>query len=295
MFTVSALLFPALLTACAATGDGDKKAVGPTPTPAPVTLKVGADSYPDTDAINAVASVMLEGLGYKVELVTLDVGVMYQAIVDGQIDVYSGGYLPNTHSNYWAKYGEQLEKLGPLNSEVRHGLAVPNYMTEYNSITDLKGKEDVFGGVIISSQAGSGITRQAGEIVDAYGLDLKVQPTSDAAQSAAVKAAIAAKKPILFAKGSPNWWFNEWPLKFLDDPKKVTGDEDSIFHIAAKTGLKSKAPEAYNFYSRFVMTGAQENAVMNAIRKGGDPKVEGKKFIDAHPDLVKQWLNGPAK
>ncbi|WP_257351357.1 glycine betaine ABC transporter substrate-binding protein [Pseudalkalibacillus decolorationis] len=85
---------------------------------------------------NVVAKV-LEGIGYKVELVQLDAGPMFTAVANGDADGMVAGWLPLTHKDYLEEYGDKMERLGPNLEGAKTGLVVPTYV-EADSIEDLK-------------------------------------------------------------------------------------------------------------------------------------------------------------
>jgi glycine betaine/proline transport system substrate-binding protein len=67
---------------------------------------------------------------------------------DSKGDVFLDAWLPNTHKDYWADYGENLVVLGEAFSEGTTGLVVPAYVT-INSIEELNANKDKFKGEII--------------------------------------------------------------------------------------------------------------------------------------------------
>jgi glycine betaine/proline transport system substrate-binding protein len=252
------------------------------------TLKIGFDTFSDTEAINVVASQMLEKLGYKVEIQSLEPGVLYSGVASGQVDVYSGGNLPNNHKDYWDKFGKDIQKLGPLHEGLRIGMAAPAYV-DVDSIDELKGREKEFDNKVLGNTPGAGNMRQTANAIKVYGLDMELVESSEAAVSAVIDKAIAAKQPIVFAAWSPNWWWGKWQLKWLEDPKKGYGPIDGVWHLARK-GLEVSSPRAFAFYQRYKMSPEQQGAIMLEIVDGMKADDAAKKFIDANPDLVKSWL-----
>jgi glycine betaine/proline transport system substrate-binding protein len=253
------------------------------------TIKIGADTFSDTETINMPAKVMLERLGYTVEFQTYEMGVLYAGVAEGKIDVYTGGYLPTNHKDFWQKFGARIDKVGPLHEEFRLGLAVPDYVTGINSIADLAGREATFGGRVLGNTPGSGNMRQAAAAIKAYGLKMQLIESSEAAQGAAMAKAIASREPIVFVAWTPQWWWGKWKLRWLDDPKNVVGTADGVWHLARK-GLKTDSPRAYAFYQNCKMTAEQQSYLMLQIQEGRKAEDAARKFIEDNPALVKRWL-----
>jgi glycine betaine/proline transport system substrate-binding protein len=96
-----------------------------------------------------LAKVALESDGYDVTLTNLAPGLIYGELSkDDSGDVFLDAWLPNTHKDYWADYGENLVVLGEAFSEGTTGLVVPAYVT-INSIEELNANKDKFKGEII--------------------------------------------------------------------------------------------------------------------------------------------------
>jgi len=88
---------------------------------------------------NLVKAVLESRLGYKVELLQVEAGPMWVGIAGGDADAIVAAWLPTTHKDYYDKYKDKFEDLGPNLSGTKIGLAVPKYM-EIGSIEDLKKK-----------------------------------------------------------------------------------------------------------------------------------------------------------
>ncbi len=252
-------------------------------------IRMGFDSFSDTEAINITAKLMLERLGYTVAVQTYEVGVLYAAVAEGKLDVFSGGYLPANHKDYWAKFGDRLEKVGPFHKEFQAGLAVPAYVTDVNSVPDLVGKEAGFGGKVIGNSPGTGNMRQAAAQIKAYGLKMELIESSEAAQTATMVKAIGNKERIVFASWKPQWWWGKWQLKLLGDPKEVVGKADWVWHLL-RMGLKTDSPRAYAFYERYHMSADQQGYLMLQVVDGKNAEDASKKFMEDNPGLVREWL-----
>ncbi|RRJ64269.1 glycine/betaine ABC transporter [Paenibacillus oralis] len=86
---------------------------------------------------NLLQYILENKLGYKVEALQVEAGPMWTGVAEGDADATAAAWLPLTHADYWDKYGDKLEDLGPNMTGVKTGLVVPNYV-DINSIEDLK-------------------------------------------------------------------------------------------------------------------------------------------------------------
>lgn len=86
---------------------------------------------------NLLQYVLENKLGYDVTALQVEAGPMWTGVASGDVDASPAAWLPLTHADYWAEYGDKIEDLGPNMTGVKTGLVVPSYV-ELNSIEDLK-------------------------------------------------------------------------------------------------------------------------------------------------------------
>ena len=82
---------------------------------------------------------VLEDLGYNVEVTPLDNAVMWEAVATGEADAMVAAWLPGTHGDLYEQYKDDLIDLGPNLEGAKIGLVVPSYM-DIDSIEDLEAK-----------------------------------------------------------------------------------------------------------------------------------------------------------
>lgn len=91
---------------------------------------------------------ILEDEGFTVNLKQVEAGPMWAGVASGSADAMVAGWLPVTHKNYYDKYKNKIEDLGPNLKGTKIGLVVPEYM-DIESIEDLnKVKGDLDGKII---------------------------------------------------------------------------------------------------------------------------------------------------
>jgi glycine betaine/proline transport system substrate-binding protein len=196
----------------------------------------------------AVGKQLLEKIGYKVTDKVLDTGIIYTSLASGQVDLFSSSWLPGQQS-YLNKYGDKLELISFSIVPVPGGLMVPSYVNA-NSIEDLK-KPDIakqFDGKIVGIDAGSGIMMGTKKVIDEYQLPLQAVPSSDAAMSAAFKAAYEQHKPIVVTGWCPHILCAVYNVKFLEDPKNIYGAARDLNVV--RSGFRMDFPRATAFLSR---------------------------------------------
>jgi glycine betaine/proline transport system substrate-binding protein len=186
------------------------------------TVKMGQATW-DTGWFHAeIYKQLLEKLGYTVEgPTTLDNPPFYQAVAQGDLDLWVNGWFP-LHNSYESTYSKGAELVG----NVAKGGALEGYLVDKASVEkygiktlddfkrdDVKkafdrdgdGKAD-----LVACPPGWGCEITIEHHMDAYGLRDHVNPIK-ASYAASMADAVAAHQqgtPILFYTWTPNWTVN---------------------------------------------------------------------------------------
>jgi len=225
---------------------------------------------------------ILEDKGYKVKLTYADVAPVYEGLSRGNFDVVLDTWLPTTHADYLERYRGKVEDLGAWNDDARLTVAV-NADAPIDSLDQLAGATDQFGGRIVGIEPGSGLMRVTAEdVVPGYGLgSLDLVESSTPAMLAELKKATDAGQNIAVTLWRPHWAYNAFPLKDLADPKGLLGVAESI-HSVASTSLATDHPEVHDWISNFTMPGDKLASLEDAMFNAYDG--------DDYAPVVKQWI-----
>lgn len=243
-------------------------------------------------ASNHVIKEVLEDIGYDVTLKEVNTGAMYIAIADGSADAMISAWLPYTDVSYWEKFEDDLVDLGPNLKEAPLGLVVPSYV-EIDSIEEMKENANSIGEstdwTITGIDPGSGQMQITEEAMEEYGLDnWELKATSDAIMMAALDRAIKKEENIIVTLWSPHWAYEEYDLKYLEDPREVFGEPDDIRTLTRK-GLEEDSPAAYKVLNQFEWDKEHLESVMVEMFRGKEPEEAAKEFIEANKELVEKW------
>lgn len=86
-----------------------------------------------------VVALVLEDLGYEVELTPLDMGIAFESLAAGDVDGTLIAWLPVGAASYKEQYEDEIIDLGPSLEDAQQGFVVPAYM-DIDSIEDLPTK-----------------------------------------------------------------------------------------------------------------------------------------------------------
>jgi glycine betaine/proline transport system substrate-binding protein len=109
---------------------------------------------------------------------------------------------------------------------------------------------------------------------------------------AALKSAVAAKKPIVVTLWRPHWAYTQLPLKVLDDPSGAFGQPDKIQAIAPK-GFAADHPELARWLAKFKLTSEQLGSLELLLQeKGpGHEQEAAKEWIAKNRQLADSWIS----
>ena len=217
---------------------------------------------------------VLEDKGYEVEFEEIsDAALLYTGLSEGDVDVYPSAWSEVTHADYMDEYGDQIEDLGAWYEGAVLTLAVPEYV-DVDSIADLAGNADRFGGQIIGIEPGAGLTRTTKEsVMPAYGLtdSYELVESSTTAMLAELQSAVDAEEDIVVTLWHPFWAYSEFPLKDLEDPEGALGEPEAL-HILATEGFGSDCAEVAELMGQLQLSDEQyaslENTVVNEYGEG---------------------------
>jgi glycine betaine/proline transport system substrate-binding protein len=254
------------------------------------TIKIGfVDGWSDSVATTHLAATIIRSkLGMNVELVPLAAGIMWQGVARGDIDATLSAWLPITHEAYLAKFKDKVQIVGANYPGAKIGLIVPEYV-KATSLADLNAHRADFDNRIVGIDAGAGVMKKTEEAIKAYGLDMRLQPSSGPAMAAELDRAYRANKSIIVTGWIPHWMFAKYQLRFLADPKNIYGAEEHVDSVI-NPGLNTKAPTVVALLKKLSWQPEEIGAVMLAVEGGAKPAEAAAKWISDNPTRVAAWL-----
>ncbi|MHB1450638.1 MAG: glycine betaine ABC transporter substrate-binding protein [Coriobacteriia bacterium] len=259
------------------------------------TIRIGWMPWDEDIAATYLWERILTDEGYDVELTQLDVAPVFEGVASGDLDLFFDAWLPATHEDYWAEYGDRLEDLAVWYDNGLLTWAVPEYM-DIDSIEDLAGMEAELDGRIVGIEPGAGLTRLSREaVMPDYGLDgYELIEGSTPAMLAELERAIKDEAPIVVTLWRPHWAYGVFPIKDLADPKGSLGEAEEI-HAIARAGFSDDFAEVAEWVGAFEMNDDQlaelEDLVLNEYGAGQEAAAVEEWLSDSdNRALVDGWL-----
>jgi glycine betaine/proline transport system substrate-binding protein len=305
-----------LLAACAAdTEDIDLGEVDDEPA-GNGSVSLVANPWPGSYAnVNVAAIVMESELGVDVEIVEIDENAQWAGLDDGSLDAVLEIW-PSGHQENLDTYVEELgtvELLGELGAVGQIGWFVPTYVVdehpEMATWEGLQGNEELFATAETGDSgqflaADPSFVQFDEHIIRNLGLDFEViQSGSEAAQLAAVEAAIEREEPVLFYFYTPHWMHFQYDLTMVELPEwseeceakpeeeRDCGYPEDVLLKAAHDGLAEELPEVHEFLTNFTMDNEwQDEITFEMDVEGLDAREAAQQWVDANADVWQDWL-----
>jgi len=284
-----------------------------------IPLKLAENAWTGSSININVAKILLEEkLGYKVEIVTIDENAQWAALGNGDLSA-SLEVWPSGHAENVKKYVDEqkvVENLGELGVVGKISWYVPTYVVDQHpelaTIDGFKKPEDA--ALFKTAETGEQGQFLAGDpswvqydedIIKNLGLNFKVvRAGSEQAVLAAVDSAYSRKEPILFYFWTPHSVHAKYKLTAVKLPdystacydKATSGGVDcdyppDVLFKIAWSGLKEKAPDAYQFLKNMKYSNDDQIAMIAAVDTDKKTAEQAARdWINAHESVWKAWL-----
>lgn len=256
--------------------------------------------WTDITSTTALASAVLEGLGYEPSSDTLSVAVTLQALRNGDIDVFLGNWMP-AQTEMVKPYLESGVEVVVTNLEgAKVTLAVNRSAWEagVKSFADLHKFGDRFGKTIYSIEPGSSASEKLHAIIDSNDFELgdwKLSESSEQAMLSQVDRASRRNEWVVFLGWEPHPMNLKYEIAYLDGGDKYFGPNygGATVRTLAHTAYLDQCPNLRKFFSQLVFDVKAENEMMHAILdKGMDPADAAEEWLKANPQVLERWLDG---
>ena len=257
--------------------------------------------WTDITTTTAVATTILDALGYETEIEVLALPVTFTAMSTNDIDVFLGLWMPSMEADI-APYREA----GTIDM-VRTNLTGAKYTLATNQagadlgITDfsnIAAQEKALDGKIYGIEPGNDGNRLLIEMVgeDKFGLGaFDIVESSEQGMLGQVARETKAGKPIVFLGWEPHPMNSEFDLTYLAGGDDIFGPNLGGAEVltTSRAGYVEECPNVGKFLQNLEFTLAMENEIMGAILNDkADPGDAAKAWLKANPDAAPGWLDG---
>ncbi|MBN2760089.1 MAG: choline ABC transporter substrate-binding protein [Rhodobacteraceae bacterium] len=257
--------------------------------------------WTDITATTAVATTLLDALGYETNTLVLSVPVTYTSMANGDVDVFLGNWMPTMEADI-APYREA----GTVET-VRRNLAGAKYTLATNAagaalgITDfasIAAQAEALEGKIYGIEPGNDGNRLILDMIaaDAFGLSgFEVVESSEQGMLSQVARADRRDEPVVFLGWEPH------PMNAAYDMTYLAGGDDwfgpdfggAEVYTNTRANFAQECPNVGAFLNNLEFTLAMENEIMGAILNDGTaPEAAATAWLSANMDALGPWLEG---
>lgn len=265
------------------------------------TLDFGVPAWPGITVKTEIAEQLLAPLGYETQTHELGLQVVYQGLETGDVDAFLGGWMP-AQREMFAPREERgvIRSLGNNVEGAQMTLAVPEYLYEdgIRSFADLDARREAFNGEIHGFGAGSAASEILHAAIDddTWGLgDWQLVDTSVVGMLGAARSAISREEPIVWVGWTPHWMNLELPIRYLDDPKDLFGENNGETDVLTllRSDYAEAQPNLVTFFEQFRFAAEEQSWMIQEFgQRERDAEEVAAQWIRDHAERVEAMLEG---
>ncbi|MBB5321905.1 choline ABC transporter substrate-binding protein [Marinobacter oulmenensis] len=264
-------------------------------------IRFGTVDWTDVKATTAVASELLQALGYDVEISDHSVGDTYDAMASGDIDIFLGNWMPSMAPIADPLVNnQQIERLGPNLTGAKYTLAVPQavYDAGVKSFSDIAKYADRFDHRIYGLEKGNDGNQLILDMIDTNAFDLaefELLETSERIMLAQVNAKIRDNQWIVFLAWAPHPMNEQFDIAYLEGGDDYFGPNKggATVYTNTRAGFTDDCTNVATLLDNLEFSLSMEGQVMDMILNQFAPQNRAARhWMNQHPDTVEAWLEG---
>lgn len=263
-------------------------------------IRFGVPPWPGVTVKTAVVTEILETLGYKTKQLDVGPAIIYNGMINGEVEVMLAAWVPNHNDlvDPLVKAGK-IDRVTANQDDSIASLCVPDYVWDagVRSFNDLEPNADKFNKTIYNLEAGSGMNTEMERIIDANVAGLKnweQMGSTLAAMMMEVGSQIKQKKWVVFGCWAPHWMNTIHKIKYLEGvPGTESFVNQSYIYTVVNKDFSKQFPEAYKFLQKFQVSAKTESEWIYSFGyEDIEPEKVARDWIAANLDIVEVWLEG---
>jgi glycine betaine/proline transport system substrate-binding protein len=265
------------------------------------TVRFSDVGWTDITATTALASRLLQALGYRTTTQILSIPVTYASIKNRQIDVYLGDWQPSMEEDRKPFLADGSVQVVRANlTGAKYSLAVPSYVAAagVKNFADLNAHAERFKRRIIGIEPGNNGNRMIGSIIaeNRFGLgDWSLVESSEQGMLSEVDRAVRRSDWIVFLAWSPHPMNLKYHIDYLagGDDTFGAGYGGATIYTDVRSGYLADCPNVGTLLKNLEFTPEIESQLMALILDEHlDGNTAASRFLAAHAGLLDGWLTG---
>jgi glycine betaine/proline transport system substrate-binding protein len=264
------------------------------------TVRFADIGWTDITSTTALASRILQGIGYQPTTQVLSVPVTFVSMKNKDIDVFLGNWMPTQQTDrapYIASHS--IDVIGPNLQGARYTLAVPQatYDAGLHDFADIAKFSDQLGNKIYGIEPGNDGNRVVLSMIKAqkFGLgNFDLVESSEQGMLAQLERAIRRHQMMVFLGWEPHPMNIKFAIKYLADSTNTFGPNDGSADVYTnvRAGYLDQCPNIARFLNQLKFTLPIEDTLMNAVLTGQDASEAAEAWLKSNPAIWAKWLDG---
>ncbi|MBC9245785.1 choline ABC transporter substrate-binding protein [Paracoccus sp. 11-3] len=255
--------------------------------------------WTDITATTAVATTLLEALGYEPDVSVLSVAVTFESLKSGDTDIFLGNWMPVQEQNQKPLVeAGQIEVVQTNLTGAKIGFAVPkkSFDAGLKTYSDIAAFKDQLGSQIYGIESGSGANATILEMIegDKFGLSgFELVESSEQGMLAQVQRTIQSEGDIVFFGWRPHPMNVRYEIEYLTDGDDVFGPDDGGAQVLTNTrvGFSKDCPNLGKFLKNLIFTVEAEDVMMTYILdEAMAPDEAAERWLKENPAALDAWL-----
>ena len=260
--------------------------------------------WTDITVTTAVASTLLDALGYTTKTTMISVPVTYKSLADGKnMDVFLGNWMP-TMENDIKPYRDAgtVETVRANLENAKYTLAVPEalYNKGLKDFADLPKFKQELGAKIYGIEPGNDGNRMIQTMIDknAFGLKdagFKVVESSEAGMLSQVDRAQRRGTDVVFLGWEPHPMNTRFKMKYLTGGDDFFGPNygQATIYTNTRKGYSEECSNVGQLLKNLVFSLDMESTLMGEVLdKKIKPNVAAKAWLKQNPQVLDTWVAG---
>lgn len=266
-------------------------------------VRFASVSWPGVTVKTELATNILNSLGYDASNVPLSVPIAYQAMENGDADIFLGNWMPSmaTIANKFFEKGTVIQYVANMPG-AKYTLAAPAYVVDggLKDFSDIAKYADKLDHKIYGIESGNDGNLIIQNMIDKnmFNLgDFKLMATSEPIMLTEVKSFVPEEKWVVFLGWSPHYMNNIIDMKYLTgSTAKTFGENDgtATVYTNIRKGFAEEQPNVARFLKNMTFPIAMMNEILQTLDDHKDIKhaEAGMMWIKKHPEIYRGWLEG---
>ncbi|MDR5898384.1 choline ABC transporter substrate-binding protein [Halomonas vilamensis] len=258
--------------------------------------------WTDITATTALATEVLEALGYETRIDTVSVPIAYSGMKNGDFDVFLGNWMPSmaSISDPYVEDGS-VDRLSANLEGAKYTLAVPQYVYDagVTSVADLDEHAEKFDSDVHGIEAGNDGNELIQQMLDddAFGLgEWSLVDSSEAGMLAELRARVPNEDWMVFLGWEPHPMNTNFDMAYLSGADDYFGPNlgGATVYTNTRGGYAQECENVGKLLNNMTFTLEMENQLMAEIMDDGeDPRDAARDYLQqADDELLEAWLDG---